>query len=1851
MKIKKIQLFALVAAAFGLTGVCPLVAQSIYEPYSFTTLAGSAGLNGTNDDTGAAARFDRPWGIAVDSAGNVYAADLDNHTIRKISPGGVVATLAGVPGVAGTNDGPGNSALFYSPRGLAVDGNFNVYVADYNNSTIRKITAAGVVSTLAGSPGVFGSADGTGSTALFNRPFAVAVNASGELIYVADTQNQTIRRITPGGAVTTVAGLTGVPGAINGANGVATFNSPRGIAVDSQGNVYVADTGNQTIRKILVSGGVSTLAGIAGAFGSADGTGSAALFSRLSPSGPFGGPNGLAVDGDFNVYVADQGNHTIRKINATGGVTTLAGLALNPGSDDGTGGAARFDFPAGVAVDNTGSLYVTDTLNDTIRTGVGTNCIQIAHAANKTVECGTDWIFDEPVATSCCGGDFKITVLSTVTNGSPCAEMITRTWQIRDQCGSTNFSSQTVTVTDTTPPTIECPANMTVTADGPAGVVVRYTVTAADNCGTNLNIVCSPPSCSTFPIGATAVVCTVFDACGNSNSCGFIITVVTNANPTTGVIFGGFSHGIIGGAVLSELPGGLLNVQPSPLGGTFGASVELGDSEGFRWVTDMATNAPVGATLVSQGWGMVDGVSGQLIYSVGLEVASGGTLHVQPPDFSNLGATTYTLRLFSDGAVVYEQSGLTKSPGDLINGTKTSRCCASLIPPRAYWLISKLAAQGEFAVNGGPVVLADEVDFLPDNPTRTADSLQRAAEEATGMDSFTLSGESIVVFGNEHSSDSSQVSGASGVVTVTSGPGGDTESVDIDIYSPSLLDLKLMPVDLTGTNTSFDFSVDADLPDDSEVPFGRITLAGNGPASLSLYADFGTNATDLITVTVLTNGVAAGATPPIPTGMIGPIVGPAFLTRCGVTGLSPRSFTLDFTQPVSLQLPGGNLTGTEFLIQSASAVATVTGLEDGTLATANIGGGFTILGESTASAVPGKLLGASRATSGAFMLTWDDPRDLLEQADTLNGPWSTLLDALSPYTVTTGGSSKFFRLRTGSLADNAGFSAGTVPGQMPGAGAVANWSATYGNPQVFNLQGDDDRGFVRLSGNQSAGQGIQQMLPPANRFKAGHNYQVSFSARYVPCGCGTEANYVKIRAVAFNGAFPVGTTAPKPATDLALIDVTGSFTDPQWTTVAMGCWKANLDFDSIALSAENDEPGACSSVDIDNVLVMEVLADCPCEDASVDTNGNVIFPDNVDTDTPPTYDDIDQLNGNVHDLYGQSNDTSTATWYPTNDLCSSIGGTVPTSATTVDLDQMFLTNGISITPEELTNYTAIASTNALNSILTNTMFWSNVTRIAPYTNVCSTKLPPGFETAFCGQDIVFVHGYRTDPLKAVAKFADSRPFNVWPAAHDEFYNNFNNNGVYGYWKQGADAYWQDHIGHFLTARGRKNRYITIAHAVTQGFEFGSVAMLTQIADAMNTGQGVVFDPSDPRGSDCFGGNGIVIVSHSDGALLSDIAMTLAGLTRDHSNPFYLLFGDVSYIPDHVTAHVALHGAFSGSRFATVLYGIASLAGPLEDVLRLMDAAWTGANFNSITTAVLNGETRDMVPLVAQQFWGAAVNGTPVKTITIAGGHPSAFGVESLAAPAPNNPAADIVKLLLLKGFDDGVTCMDSSTANPNLAQLGPSVYLPIPSLLNFRVYDMGINHTDPYRAIGYYLDQTLDPRLGGVPFGVSAGSVPYLSPSGMVQPVAWAGVPFRDALNRYNNHFSFLMTASDHFWGPLGDEGSSPSYYFAPNFNYLPTIFPTIGFDDNSEEVLAVSDRAIYQPPNNGHINISCPLVNPAIANLVHEQIKGRKVTFTVRIFHHRFSHTFWIWKRKYHLLDGYESKTECDYMYENVLN
>ena len=343
-----------------------------------------------------ASGFGAIYGLAIDSSGNIYVADATTNLIKKVTPAGVVTTIAG-SGAASTLDGQGTAASINSPQFIAVDSIGNLYVSD-NNQVVRKITSTGYVTTLplssvglavdssstlygiysngvnkitpvGGSVTSIINGPGGGSFPDMIGPYGLASDPISGFIYIADGGNNLIRKVAGSGTDNYLQPFVGggsytgnASGHADGNGFYATFNNPKGIAIDSSGNMYVADTDNNTIRTITSSGYVTTLAGggvVDGTYsGHADGLGYRATFFQ---------PIGIAVSSSGIVYVSDSSNNTIRKISADGIVSTLAGTAGTYGSTNGTGAAARFNYPLGIAVTSTGIVYVADSGNSTIR--------------------------------------------------------------------------------------------------------------------------------------------------------------------------------------------------------------------------------------------------------------------------------------------------------------------------------------------------------------------------------------------------------------------------------------------------------------------------------------------------------------------------------------------------------------------------------------------------------------------------------------------------------------------------------------------------------------------------------------------------------------------------------------------------------------------------------------------------------------------------------------------------------------------------------------------------------------------------------------------------------------------------------------------------------------------------------------------------------------------------------------------------------------------------------------------------------------------------------------------------------------------------------------------------------------------------------------------------------------------------------------------------------------------------------------------------------------------------------------------------------------------------------------------
>ncbi len=348
------------------------------------TFAGTAGNAGSTDGTGAAASFRFPEAIAADANGNLYIAEYDNKDVRKITPAGVVSTYAG-------NNGSGFPAIFAGPDGIAVDGSGNVFVSDYDSGSIIEITPTGTVSTFAS--GISG-------------PAGLAFDQSGNLVVAAQDANS-ILKITPTGIVSIFAG--------NGVNGgyidapIATdarFTNPTDVKVDASGNIWVADYQNNVIRKITSAGMVTTLAGSAGNAGYANGTGAAALFNN---------PTGLAIGNGGIVYVADLLNNNIRAITPAGVVSLAAGSVTQAtGTTDGTGTNALFNNPETIYIDGTGTGYIVDVVNNTIR-----KIILTGYTIDKPLPAGLSFDVTTGIISGAVSGAFAATSYTiTAYNGS-----------------------------------------------------------------------------------------------------------------------------------------------------------------------------------------------------------------------------------------------------------------------------------------------------------------------------------------------------------------------------------------------------------------------------------------------------------------------------------------------------------------------------------------------------------------------------------------------------------------------------------------------------------------------------------------------------------------------------------------------------------------------------------------------------------------------------------------------------------------------------------------------------------------------------------------------------------------------------------------------------------------------------------------------------------------------------------------------------------------------------------------------------------------------------------------------------------------------------------------------------------------------------------------------------------------------------------------------------------------------------------------------------------------------------------------------------------------------------------------
>ena len=761
-----------------------------------STLAGQAGTYGSTDGTGSAALFYNPQGVAVDGSGNVYVSEYYNCTLRKVTSSGVVTTLAGLAGTYGSSDGTGNAARFWAPSGVAVDTSGNLYVADQYNHTIRKVTSGGVVSTLAGLPGNYGSSDGTGSAARFNYPTGVAVDGSGN-VYVADEVNYTIRKVTPGGVVSTLAGLAGSSGSSDGTGSAARFNNPLGVAVDGSGNVYVADYGNSTIRKVTSGGGVSTLAGLAGNPGSSDGTGSSARFSY---------PSGVAVDSSGNVYVADQTNCTIRKISPTGGVSTLAGLAGTTGSSDGTGSAAQFNFPSGVAVDGSGNVYVADINNNTLRkvtpAGVVSTLAGLAGNSGSSDGAGSTARFDRPQSVAV-DGSGNVYVAdnnnNTIRKVSP-AGVVTTIGGTVGVIGSANGTGTAATFT--------APQGVAVTSSGT--VVVADT----ENNRISMGVVGTAPVPVTVAASSISTTGATLNGTVNANGSSTAVSFDYGLTTAYGTNIAGTPTPVTGSsatsvsAVITGLSPGTtyhFRVNGASSGGTAnGSDLTFTTSAVLPTATSLAATSISGTGATLNGTVNANGFSTAVSFDYGLTTAYGTNVAGTPTPVTGSSATAVSAVItgLSPGTTYHFRVNGTSSQGTANGGDLTFTTAFTPVSWRQQWFstTSNTGSAADAAdpfQTGVPNLVVFALLGQTQNPARVTASMLPQPQKSGGNFVYTFTQ-------------------PAGVSNITYGAQ----------YSPSLTPANWQPVTDTGSGTQHIFSVP--VGSNTRI-FMRLTLTNLGP--------------------------------------------------------------------------------------------------------------------------------------------------------------------------------------------------------------------------------------------------------------------------------------------------------------------------------------------------------------------------------------------------------------------------------------------------------------------------------------------------------------------------------------------------------------------------------------------------------------------------------------------------------------------------------------------------------------------------------------------------------------------------------------------------------------------------------------------------------------------------------------------------------------------------------------------------------------------------------------------------------------------------------------------------------------
>ncbi|MEJ5995971.1 LamG domain-containing protein [Pedobacter sp. Du54] len=787
-----------------------------------------------------------------------------------------------------------------------------------------------------------------------------------------------------------------------------------------------------------------------------------------------------------------------------------------------------------------------------------------------------------------------------------------------------------------------------------------------------------------------------------------------------------------------------------------------------------------------------------------------------------------------------------------------------------------------------------------------------------------------------------------------------------------------------------------------------------------------------------------------------------------------------------------------------------------------------------------------------------------------------------------------------TIIRNGGFLLANQPGVMP-AGSVQYWANAYGNPTVNNdaAEGFIEQGYIKLSGNISNGKAIMQSLDPNNKIVQGKKYKVSVAVRFK--ATESSVDYVRLRAIAFNGSISSSTGVhPLPTADVAIIGRSNKIKDcNDWSVIEFPVWVANKDFLNIAFNAfTNDNTNA--TLWIDNITVCETPED-GCDEVQIAANGSPIMPAGYgNTSTTAVScnseaEDDEYFNGSLVDLYPGYN--GTADFYAQlSNSCFNIGGTLPDEVNTYNCNDSLKLAGIDMTCEELNE-------------LFNTDFKPEKTDptilppISPLSDgKCDLPKPTNMANMpFGGRDIIYIHGLQMSHLIDRALGVNGA-IGKWPANKNEYVN--------GYYKTEALHNMGPHIDHFLRSRGNTNRYLVVTYDCAESAEVAIHAILTQIRDAMENGTGVQSDRSDRRGKNCFGRD-YVMISHSTGALIADVALSIANKTKTQGI-LQTKYGNLGLISDRCKGRLSIQGAYSGSNLAKLALVAQGVSAPLFNKV-LVALVPGAANVQALVAnngIIANSILVDLVPEITRSRWASYLNDISVPVFTIAGGHPSAI----LYA----------LKYSIHPGFDDGVLTMDSSNGNNNPLSWGPSSF----SATGSKVFDMGI---PLQRGISYYLDQRISQGV------FASGSIVNLSPTGMVQPVQSVNI---NPQQHFNNHFSFIQSAKEH-WIKATETMADNEPNNVP-CDYAKT-FP--GGAVNNEEQLVVANASLFNPS----------LIDPSIINQMGETVKGRSISFPLIkiIFRHGIPRpsiywkTFYIWKRTYHnLIDNCMYDVDYGYKY-----